>query len=133
MTLADTTDAVVAVLRRKGLVLIIQRGPGVIFPGYWTPLSGRVKAGESQESAVVREVEEEVGLRAKPIKKVWECDTEDSGFHLHWWLAEAAEGGLRLDPDEVSDACWIRPEEFTDFAPIFADDRFFFTRILPHV
>jgi 8-oxo-dGTP diphosphatase len=129
----DTTDAVVAVLRRNGLVLVIQRGPDVIFPGYWTPLSGRVRAGESHESALVREVREEVGLRAVPIAKVWECDTEDGRFHLYWWLADAESGELQLDPAEVRSARWIEPDEFADLTPTFADDRYFFARILPLV
>ena len=130
---ADTTDAVVAVLRREGLVLVIRRGPDVILPGYWTPLSGRVRSGESQPSAVVREVREEVGLEATPVARVWECDTEDGAFHLHWWLADAQPGELRLDPAEVADARWIRPDEFSNLTPTFADDRYFFARILPEV
>ena len=130
---ADTTDAVVAVLRREGLVLVIRRGPDVILPGYWTPLSGRVRSGESQPSAVVREVREEVGLEATPVARVWECDTEDGAFHLHWWLADAQPGELRLDPAEVADARWIRPDEFANLTPTFADDRHFFARILPEV
>jgi 8-oxo-dGTP diphosphatase len=130
---ADITDAVVAVVRRDGLVLVIRRGPDVILPGYWTPLSGRVKAGESQELAVEREVREEVGLEATPIAKVWECDTEDRAFHLHWWLADAGAGELQLDPSEVADARWISPEEFASLTPTFSDDRYFFARILPHV
>ncbi len=127
----DTTDAVVAVLRREGLFLVIQRGPGVLLPGYWTPLSGRVREGESHESALVREVREEVGLRATPIAKVWECDTEAGDYHLHWWLADADAGELELDAVEVSDARWIAPEEFENLEPTFADDRYFFATVLP--
>ena len=129
----DTTDAVVVVLRRDGLVLVIQRGPEVILSGYWTPLSGRVRAGESHESALVREVQEEVGLRATPIAKVWECDTEDGRYHLHWWLADAQSGELQLDPAEVGNARWIKPDEFARLTPTFADDRYFFAQILPQV
>src|SRR5919198_2623166 len=127
---ADTREAVVAVLRRDGLVLVIRRGPEVILPGYWTPLSGRVREGESQESAVIREVFEEVGLRAEPVARVWECDTEDGELRLHWWLADAEPGELRLASSEVSDARWIRPEEFARLHPTFADDRRFFAEIL---
>jgi isopentenyl-diphosphate delta-isomerase type 1 len=38
------------------------------FPEYWSiVLGGHVHAGESYEEAVVREIEEEVGLKAKPF------------------------------------------------------------------
>jgi 8-oxo-dGTP diphosphatase len=132
-TAPDTTDAVAAVLRREGLFLVVKRGPQVIFPGVWTPLSGRVKAGESHEVAVVREVREEVGLWSVPIAEVWQCDTEDGAFRLHWWLADAEAGDLRLNLAEVIDARWIRPDEFVNLTPTFADDRYFFARILPNV
>jgi 8-oxo-dGTP diphosphatase len=128
---ADSREAVVIVLRRQGRVLVIRRGTDVIFPGYWSPPSGRIHIGETQEAAVVREVLEEVGLQVTPIAKVWECDTEDGKFHLHWWLADAQPGGLLLDPGEVSEAHWIRASDFGDLSPTFADDRRFFDEILP--
>jgi isopentenyl-diphosphate delta-isomerase type 1 len=38
------------------------------FPGYWSiVLGGHVRAGESYEEAVAREVEEEVGLKVAPF------------------------------------------------------------------
>jgi 8-oxo-dGTP diphosphatase len=128
---ADTREAVVAVVRRDGHVLVIRRAPGVVFPGYWTPVSGRVRRGETQEMAVTREVFEEVGLRAVPLAKVWSCDTEDGQFHLHWWLADVDAGEMTIDPAEVNEARWIRPADFAALAPTFADDRLFFAEILP--
>jgi 8-oxo-dGTP pyrophosphatase MutT (NUDIX family) len=127
----DTRDAVVVVLLRDDRVLVIRRASKVIFPGYWTPPSGRVRVGEMQEATVVREVREEVGLQATPIRSVWECETEDGQFHLHWWLAQAGPGDWSLDDVEVSDARWIRPIEFAELTPTFADDRWFFEQILP--
>lgn len=125
-------DAVVAVIvRDDGRVLVIKRAPGVSRPGYWTPLSGRVEPGERHPDAVVREVREEVGLAVTPVSKVWECDTDDGRYRLHWWTALAEPGPLVPDPAEVSDARWIDPDEFGALAPTFADDRAFFTDIFP--
>jgi 8-oxo-dGTP diphosphatase len=124
-------DAVVAVIVRDGHVLVIQRAPGVSWSGFWTPLSGRVEPGESHPEAVVRESREEVGLAVTPVAKVWECDTEDRRYRLHWWTALAAPGALVLDPVEVSDARWIDPGEFGALDPTFADDRLFFTDVFP--
>jgi hypothetical protein len=70
-------------------------------------------------------------VRAAPVAKVWECTTEDGRFRLYWWLADAEPGEPQLDRSEVSDARWIRPEEFGDLEPTFADDRHFFARVLP--
>ncbi|MFI7404322.1 NUDIX domain-containing protein [Streptomyces sp. NPDC049541] len=124
-------EAIVAVLRRGGRVLAIRRGPGVPRPGYWQPLSGKVEPGETQEQAVVREVREEVGLTVSPLAKVWESETDDGLFRLHWWTAEAATGEIVPDPVEVADTRWVTPQEFLALTPVFDGDREFFERILP--
>lgn len=124
-------EAVVAVLRRDDRVLVIQRGPLVLLPYYWTPLSGRIEPGETEEAAVVREVREEVGLQVTPLAKVWECLTDDGDFLLHWWTAEVTSDDLVLDPAEVCDARWVTAAEFLEMTPTFLGDREFFLHVLP--
>ena len=124
-------EAIVAVLRRDGRVLAVLRGPTVSRPGYWQPLSGKVEPGETQEQALVREVHEEVGLTVSAGAKVWESETDDGSFRLHWWTADAADGEVVPDPVEVAEARWVTPEEFLALVPVFDGDREFFERILP--
>jgi 8-oxo-dGTP diphosphatase len=126
-------EAVVAVLRESGRVLVIRRGPKAISEGYWAPLSGRIERDESQESAVVREVREEIGLQARPIAKVWECQSDAGEFRLHWWTVETEPAELDLDPAEVSEARWVTPDEFMELEPTFAGDREFFVKVLPGI
>ncbi len=102
-------------------------------PGYWCPPSGRIEPGETEEEAVVREVAEELGLVATPVRKVWECPADRGDFTLHWWLADVEGGDLRLDPIEVADARWVTTDEFHDLEPTFRGDREFFERVLPEV
>ncbi|MFI6014308.1 NUDIX domain-containing protein [Streptomyces sp. NPDC051243] len=124
-------EAIVAVLLRGDRVLAIRRGPAVARPGYWQPLSGKVEPGETQREAVVREVREEVGLTVVPLAKVWESETDDGRFRLHWWTARADTGEVIPDPDEVGEARWVTPQEFLSLDPVFDGDREFFERILP--
>jgi 8-oxo-dGTP pyrophosphatase MutT (NUDIX family) len=126
----EQREAIVAVVRRGARVLVIQRGPLARLSGYWAPLSGKLEPGETQEEAVVREVHEEVGLRAFPLAKVWESQTEDGTFRLHWWTVEAEEGEVLMHPGEVSDARWVTPREFSRLQPVFEADRVFFDCVL---
>ncbi|MFI6854679.1 NUDIX domain-containing protein [Streptomyces sp. NPDC050416] len=129
----EQRQAIVAVLRRGDRVLAIRRGPRVARPGYWQPLSGKLEPGETQEQAVVREVREEVGLTVVPLAKVWESETDDRLFRLHWWTARADTGEVVPDPGEVAETRWVTPQEFLTLDPVFDGDREFFERILPEL
>lgn len=124
-------EAVVAVLLRDGLILVVRRGPAVVHPGYWQPLSGKVEPGETQQEALVREVREEVGLTVTPGAKVWECPTADGVFRLNWWTAATITGEVTPDPREVSEARWVTAAGFLELTPVFEGDREFFETVLP--
>ncbi|MEW2612550.1 NUDIX domain-containing protein [Streptomyces sp. NPDC047880] len=129
----EQRDAIVAVLRRGERLLAIRRGPAVARPGYWQPVSGKVEPDETQEQAVVREAHEEVGLTVVPEAKVWESETDDHRFRLHWWTARADSGDVLPDPGEVAETRWVTPREFLALDPVFDGDREFFERILPQL
>jgi 8-oxo-dGTP pyrophosphatase MutT (NUDIX family) len=125
-------EAIVAVLRRADRVLVIRRGPDSARSGYWAPLSGKLEPGETQEEALVREVHEEVGLAVSPLRKVWQSETDDGTFRLHWWTAtETGNGTIVPDPGEVSEVRWVTPAEFLTMTPLFDADREFFADVLP--
>ena len=59
------TAVVAAVIQRDGRVLAGQRKPGGNHPLKWEFPGGKVEPGESPESALVRELTEELGIRAR--------------------------------------------------------------------
>ncbi|MPZ27480.1 MAG: NUDIX domain-containing protein [Micromonosporaceae bacterium] len=124
-------EAVVAVLARAGRLLVIRRGERVRNPGYWTLLSGRIEPGESPSAALVREIREEIGLAARPVAKIWECETDDGAFRLHWWTARLDAGDPVPEPGEVAELRWVTAAEYRRLAPTFAGDHEFFDRVLP--
>jgi 8-oxo-dGTP diphosphatase len=124
------SDAIVSVITNGDKILMIERAPRGLYSGYWAPVSGKVEPGESQESAVIRESMEEVGLTVRPVRKVWENITTSGTYRLHWWLAEYVGGELVLDKREVSDARWVTVEEIPTFK-IFEGDREFYEKVLP--
>ena len=124
-------EAIVGIIRRAGRVLVIQRGPGTTFAGHWSPPTGRLESGETQEQALVREMREELDLAVWPLTKVWESMTDNGAFRLHWWTLREQGGDLRPDPGEVAAIRWVTAEEFLCLQPTFRGGREFFSSILP--
>ncbi|MBI4576315.1 MAG: NUDIX domain-containing protein [Planctomycetes bacterium] len=111
---------------------MVRRAEGGTFPGYWTPVTGAVKPGEAIPDAVAREVHEEVGLVVLPLRKVWECRTQDAAYLLHWWLVERVGGEIRPDPREVAECRWVLPPGLASLRT-FASDLEFFGEVLPRL
>jgi len=58
-----TIDVAAAILiRPDGAVLLAQRPPGKVYPGYWEFPGGKLEAGEAPGEALARELHEELGV-----------------------------------------------------------------------
>jgi 8-oxo-dGTP diphosphatase len=57
------------VLIENGKVLLIKRGRDP-FKGHWATPGGRIEDNESAEECLVREMEEETGLKVEPVKLI---------------------------------------------------------------
>jgi len=121
----EKAQCVVAVILDKdGRALLAKRSPKKrSAPGYWSPIAGQIKPGESEEAAVIREVAEEVGLKVEPIKKVGAFGTRDGSAMLHWWLVEEKTGGIaKICNDEHTELGWFDFSELDSLAPSFEED-----------
>lgn len=111
---APPVEAVGAVVvDRAGRVLVVRRGrpPGV---GDWSLPGGRVETGESLEQAVVREVYEETGVRARVVCALGVVVLAREGYayaiHEHL-LAPCDDLAAPSAGDDALDARWAeRPE-----------------------
>jgi NAD+ diphosphatase len=81
-------------------------------PGRFSILAGFVEPGESAESAVAREVAEEVGLQVSDVRYVGSQPWPFPQSLMLGFIAQA-DGAteLRLDPDEIEEARWFTRDE----------------------
>ncbi len=78
------------------------------FPG------GAIELGETEERALVRELEEELSVAARPIRRLTESVTPWQ-VHLAWWLAEIHEAAdLTPHPHEVQSFHWLTAAEIRE-------------------
>lgn len=91
-------------------------------PGYWCPISGHIEENESEEEAVIREANEELGIIVRPISKIASTPTHDNTVMLHWWKAEILSGIPALNNNENSELGWFTIEELQKLQPVFKED-----------
>jgi 8-oxo-dGTP pyrophosphatase MutT (NUDIX family) len=73
------------------------------FKGFWAPVHGKMEFNETEEGAIIREVQEEIGIPAKPIKKICSSAADYGVEQLHWWLVEAESNNIIIDTHEVAE------------------------------
>ncbi len=115
------TVGVKCVLRHQDEILLIKNSYGW---GLWTLPSGGVKRGESSEEAVVREVEEEVGIRIEVPKNCGSIlDTRNHRHDTVWvFVSELKERKFSIDHTEIAEAQWFRIDAMPEaISPLLRD------------
>lgn len=115
----------VAVIVRDGRLLVIRRSQQVVAPGAYCFPGGRIEPGETEEQAVVREVQEELGLHIVPRRRIWESVTP-WGTELTWWLGH-------IDPEAICTPCaaevesysWMTAAEMDELPQLLESNRHF--------
>src|SRR5262245_39039190 len=106
----------VAVIIRDRRLLLVRRSEHVIAPRMYCFPGGGIEDGESEEEALVRELEEELGCLVVPRRRLWE-HVSPWRVHLAFWLADLVESAeLKPDPKEVESVHWVTIEEMTALA-----------------
>ncbi len=120
---------VVAVTPRDDRLLVIRRSRHVVAPLAICFPGGGIEPGESEPVALAREMAEELGVAAEPIRRLWHSVTPWR-TDLAWWLTRlAAEAELTPNPAEVDSVYWLTPRELLEMPDLLLSNRDFLTRL----
>lgn len=101
----------VAIVVRKGRLLVIRRSRWVVAPRAFCFPGGGIEGDETEQEALVREVREELAALVRPVRRIWRSVTPWQ-VHLAWWLSQLDDDtNLVPNPAEVESVHWYRPVE----------------------
>jgi CYTH domain-containing protein/8-oxo-dGTP pyrophosphatase MutT (NUDIX family) len=95
---------------RDGRVLLVHR------PRYddWSLPKGKLDPGEDWETAALREVHEEAGVRARlrePLPSVHYTDAKGRSKTVRYWRMEVEQAEPFAPNDEVDEVAWLEPAD----------------------
>ena len=110
------TTVVAAVIEREGLILIGQRERRAAHPLKWEFPGGKVDSGEAPETALIRELAEELDIRITIDGEITRYEYQYAGkapILLIFYRVLAFEGEpVNLAFEQIA---WVRPESLPEF------------------
>ncbi|GAB4368634.1 MAG: 8-oxo-dGTP diphosphatase MutT [Acidobacteriota bacterium] len=121
MTSLPLIRVAAAVIERRGRFLLARRPAGGHMAGYWEFPGGKLEDGETPESALVRELREELGVAVAPPRPfaVLRHDYPDRRVELHFLRTSIVDGQPR--PLEVAEIGWFEPARMPELPILPAD------------
>ena len=110
-----------ALYHRDGRILIAERPAGKHMAGRWEFPGGKIAPGESEQDALTRELEEELGVEvtvSRPLMRL-KHSYDDRDVELSLWIVEGFRGEPQgLDGQRLK---WVRPEQLVEEDILEAD------------
>ena len=112
-----------ALVDADGRVLVAQRPEGKALAGLWEFPGGKLMAGETPEAALVRELEEELGVVTEPpcLAPLTFASHAYPAFHLLMPLYVCRVWQGDPQPREAQALRWVRPRALRDLPMPAAD------------
>ncbi len=113
----------VSLVDRDGRVLLAQRPEGKSMAGLWEFPGGKVEAGETPEHALIRELQEELGVDtwASCLSPLTFASHSYDDFHLLMPLFICRKWEGIPAPKEGQSLKWVRPKDMRDYPMPAAD------------
>jgi 8-oxo-dGTP diphosphatase len=113
-----------ALVDADGRVLLAKRPPGRPLAGLWEFPGGKVEPGETPDAALIRELEEELGIRVSPncLAPFTFASHSYEAFHLLMplWVCRKWEGAVKAQQGQ--ELAWVRARRLSDYAMPPADE-----------
>lgn len=100
-----------------GKILITQRAQHLSHGGYWEFPGGKIEANESPEDALLREIQEELGIviRGYRFLRTVEHTYEHSNVQLHaYWVSQYQGTPKCLESQKAM--AWVHPSALSSYA-----------------
>jgi mutator protein MutT len=106
---------VAAIIRHAEQILITRRPDNVHLAGLWEFPGGKVEPDESLQSALRREIREELGVEIEVLDERFQIqhDYPNRSVELHFFEARILAGDPK--PLDVADIRWVSPSDLDQF------------------
>ena len=115
-------QVVAALIVKDDKLLACQRTRDQVFPLKWEFPGGKIEAGEIPTQALARELEEELGIRARigpQVARIRHTYRGGSGVELFFFMVEKYEG--EIDNRIFKDVRWVERSELAAYDFLDAD------------
>lgn len=119
----EHVDVAAAVIERDGKFLVAKRLPTSSFAGKWEFPGGKVEPAETPAECIVREIEEELGVKTKALELLHTWNFEYPGpkrFRFFAFRCQVLEGEPKVNGSHEMLA-WITPDALGELDFLEAD------------
>ena len=127
-TRIKVTPVVYLILLRQDQILLMRRFQTGYYDGYYSVCSGHLEGEESLTLAMIREAEEEIGLKLEPsdvklVHSMHRIEHETDGsiserldffFVATLPATSSTVEPINVEPDKCDQLCWVKLDELPD-------------------
>lgn len=116
-----TVNVAAAVIIRDGKIFATERGYGD-YKDWWEFPGGKIEESESPKDAVLREIEEELGVSIEVGDRIYVIEYDYPDFHLHMEAFACTLSGGEIELREHENALWLDRDSIDSVRWLPADE-----------